>query len=216
MISCGYMESVVHGVDMVADLNQQPRPMEPGEKTLSRMLKSRGFEAFFRSVMKLAHSVAPLLLSTAVASKSFLFGNQQQPLVDDSLSVPGDNPLEFCADPSKYILTIDRVDLDPNPPQKGQALSIKAKGNFTEKIEQDAYINLSVKYGLITLVNTRADLCDQMKEVDESCPLEGAKDFTKDVTLPKEIPRGTYHVLADVYTNDDEQITCLKATVHFS
>ncbi|KAL8659623.1 MAG: hypothetical protein Q9226_000328 [Calogaya cf. arnoldii] len=159
--------------------------------------------------------VAPLLLSTLVASKSFIFGNQQQPLVDDSLSVPGDNPLNFCADPTDYTLTIDHVDLDPNPPVKGKALQIKAKGNFTLKIEQGAYINLSVKYGLITLVKTQADLCEQMKEVDESCPLNGAKDFTKDVTLPKEIPPGTYTVLADAYTEDGEQITCLEAVVHF-
>ncbi|KAI4090885.1 MAG: hypothetical protein LQ339_008244 [Xanthoria mediterranea] len=165
--------------------------------------------------MKLTLSVS-LLLSTLVASKSFLFGNQQQPLVDGSLSVPGDNPLSFCADPSDYILTIEKVDLDPNPPEKGKALQIKAKGNFTQKIEQDAYINLSVKYGLITLINTQADLCEQMKEVDESCPLEGAKDFTKDVTLPKQIPAGTYTVLADVYTKTDVQVTCLRATVHFS
>lgn len=67
--------------------------------------------------MKLTLSI-PLLLSTLVASKSFLFGNQQQPLVDGSLSVPGDNPLSFCADPSDYILTIEKVDLDPNPPEK--------------------------------------------------------------------------------------------------
>ncbi|KAL8780486.1 MAG: hypothetical protein Q9213_006446 [Squamulea squamosa] len=167
--------------------------------------------------MKLAFSTAPLFLSCLVASRSFPFvGNQQQILADDNLSVPGNNPLSFCSDPTNFILTIDNVDLDPNPPVKGEALQIKAKGNFTEKVEQDAYINLSVKYGLITLINTKADLCEQMKEVDESCPLEGAKDFTKDVTLPKEIPRGSYTVLADVYTKDDEQITCLKATVHFS
>lgn len=167
--------------------------------------------------MKLILSLTPLFLSTLVASKSLLFGgNQQHPLADDNLLVPGDNPLTFCADPSDYLLTIDNVDLDPNPPQKGKALTIKAKGNFTVKVEKDAYINLSVKYGVITLINTKADLCDQMKEVDESCPLEGAKDFTKDVTLPKEIPRGTYTVLADVYTKDDEQVTCLKATAHFS
>ncbi|KAL8769715.1 MAG: hypothetical protein Q9209_004331 [Squamulea sp. 1 TL-2023] len=167
--------------------------------------------------MKLICSIALLYLSSLVASKSFSFGgNQQRILVDDNLSVPGHNPLSFCSDPSDFILTINNVDLDPNPPEIGKALQIKAKGNFTEKVEQDAYINLSVKYGLITLINTKADLCAQMKEVDESCPLEGPKDFTKDVTLPKEIPRGTYTVLADVYTKDDEQVTCLKATVHFS
>ncbi|KAL8812773.1 MAG: hypothetical protein Q9200_000782 [Gallowayella weberi] len=166
--------------------------------------------------MKLLPSLAPLFLSSLVASKSFLFGsNEQHALVDDSLSVPGDNPLKFCTDPTAYSLTIHNVDLDPNPPEKGKALSIKAIGNFTEKVEQDAYILLSVKYGLITLINTKADLCEQMKQVDESCPLQGPKHFTKDVTLPKEIPRGSYTVLADVYTKDNEKITCLKATVHF-
>ncbi|KAL8735227.1 MAG: hypothetical protein Q9166_001103 [cf. Caloplaca sp. 2 TL-2023] len=140
--------------------------------------------------MKLIVYVAPLFLSSLVASKAFLFGsNNQHALIDNSVSVPGKNPLKFCTDPTDYILTIDNVDLDPNPPQKGKALQIKAKGNFTEKVEQDAYIDLSIKYGLITLVNTKADLCEQMKEVDESCPLEGVKEFTKDVTLPQEIPR---------------------------
>ncbi|KAL8944373.1 MAG: hypothetical protein Q9211_000607 [Gyalolechia sp. 1 TL-2023] len=165
--------------------------------------------------MKVLLSFAPLFLSALVASKSLLFAANQQTLVDNGLSVPGDNPLEFCSDPTKFILTIENVDLDPNPPQKGKNLQIKAKGNFTEKIEQDAYINLSVKYGLITLVNTKADLCEQMKQVNETCPLSGAKDITKDVTLPKEIPPGKYTVLADVYTQDDDKITCLKATVHF-
>jgi hypothetical protein len=31
--------------------------------------------------------------------------------------VPGDNPLYFCADPADYILQIEKVDLDPNPPK---------------------------------------------------------------------------------------------------
>ena len=101
-------------------------------------------------------------------------------------------------------------------------------------MEEGAYINLSVKYGLITLIRTKADLCDQMKEIDEECPLSGAKLIKKEVDIPKEVPpvrynqthkymqalihlnsKGTYHVLADVYTKDDEEITCLEATVHF-
>ncbi|KAL8874042.1 MAG: hypothetical protein Q9174_000582 [Haloplaca sp. 1 TL-2023] len=164
--------------------------------------------------MKLPLTLASLALFTLVSSSSF-FSSGQQPLVDDGLSVPGDNPLEFCSDPTNFILTIDNVDLDPNPPEKGKPLHIKAEGNFTETVENDAYINLSVKYGLITLVNTKADLCEQMKEVDETCPLEGPKAFVKEVTLPKEIPPGTYTVLADVYTRDDRKVTCLKAMVHF-
>lgn len=47
-------------------------------------------------------------------------GHSQQPLNaldDEDLRVPGKNPLTYCDDPKDYILDIDHVDLDPNPPQ---------------------------------------------------------------------------------------------------
>ena len=58
-----------------------------------------------------------LLLSSLVSAD--LFGLNQHALAEDkSLSVPGDNPLNFCEDPTeaKHILLIENVDLDPNPP----------------------------------------------------------------------------------------------------
>jgi hypothetical protein len=56
-------------------------------------------------------------------------------------------------------------------------------------VEEGAYINLQVKYGLIRLVNTKADLCEQIKNVDLECPLKKGKAIlTKTVDLPKEIP----------------------------
>ena len=67
-------------------------------------------------------------------------------------------------------------------------MTIEAKGNFTEEVEEGAYINIVVKYGLIKLITQKADLCEQMKNVDEKCPLKGVKTITKDVDLPKEIP----------------------------
>ena len=71
----------------------------------------------------------------------------------------------------------------------GKKLTIEAKGNFTKKVEQGAYLVLVVKYGLIRLIRQEADLCEQMKNaVDEDCPLIGEKTITKEVDLPKEIP----------------------------
>ena len=71
----------------------------------------------------------------------------------------------------------------------GKTLTIEATGNFTEKVEQGAYLELVVKYGLIQLIHQKADLCKQMKDaVDEECPLIGEKTITKDVNLPKQIP----------------------------
>jgi len=71
----------------------------------------------------------------------------------------------------------------------GTTLTIEALGTVQQTIEEGAYIVLQVKYGLIRLVNTKADLCEQVKNVDMECPIEkGKTKITKDVELPNEIP----------------------------
>ena len=50
-------------------------------------------------------------------------------------------------------------------------------------------MNLQVKYGLIRLISQTADLCDQLKNVDQDCPVKkGETKITKDVDLPNQIP----------------------------
>lgn len=86
---------------------------------------------------------------------------------------------------------------------------------------------------MIRLVNTQADLCEQVSNVDLSCPIEkGKTTITKDVELPKEIPpvgvpltseylvklikpQGKYSVFADAYTKGGKKIICLEATIQF-
>jgi len=60
-----------------------------------------------------------LLGATHVAARSSLFGTNTDisPNIDGSLSVPGDNPLQHCQDPKDDVLTIESVDLSPNPPK---------------------------------------------------------------------------------------------------
>lgn len=116
---------------------------------------------------------------------------------------------------------------------RGATLTIEAIGTFKEEIKEGAYVILQVKYGLIRLVNTKASVCEQIKNVDMECPIKKGKTvITKDVELPTEIPnvgrslylderallthlQGKYTVLADVYTEDDRKITCLTAQVTF-
>lgn len=58
-----------------------------------------------------------------------------------------------------------------------------------EDVAEGAYVVLQVKYGLIRLVNTEANLCEQVSNVDLECPIKkGKTTITKDVELPKEIP----------------------------
>merc|ERR1712025_840533 len=155
---------------------------------------------------------------TAVAALSVFNGNAPDAIANDDNKIPGDSPLQFCpGDHSKDLVTIESVDLSPNPPKAGNELVIKAKGTIKETIEEGACVLLTVKYGLIRLITTKADFCKEIGNVDLECPLgAGDLEITKSVDLPAEIPPGKYTVLADVYTAKDVQITCLTATVAFS
>lgn len=72
---------------------------------------------------------------------------------------------------------------------RGQTLLIEANGVVREDIVDGAYVNLEVKYGYIRLINTKADLCEQIKNVELECPIKkGLISIVKSVDLPKEIP----------------------------
>ncbi|KAI1379292.1 phosphatidylinositol/phosphatidylglycerol transfer protein [Hypoxylon crocopeplum] len=156
-------------------------------------------------------------LSAGVASAGSWFGGSQEVLVKDVQKVPGDSPLEFCdSDHSNDIIKIESVDLLPNPPESGTELVIRATGTVFETIVDGAVVNLVVKYGLIRLISTQADLCEQIENVDLKCPIEkGVLSITKAVEIPKEVPPGTYNVYAEVISVDEKPITCLQATVKF-
>jgi hypothetical protein len=102
-------------------------------------------------------------------------------------------------------------------------------------VTKGAYIKVTVKYGLIRLLSTTADLCEQAEtNFNMSCPFAPGKiSVTKSVDLPAVIPpvrglvfshpammltcyKGTYTVFGDAYSDDDEQITCLEAVVNFA
>ncbi|KAF2973565.1 hypothetical protein GQX73_g62 [Xylaria multiplex] len=159
--------------------------------------------------------IAALSASNFVSAGSW-FGTDDV-TVNEAKKVPGDSPLQFCdTDHAKDTVHIEKVDLLPNPPESGAKLIIHATGTVFEPIEKGAYVKLTVKYGLIRLISTTADLCDQVENVDLKCPIEkGVLSITKAVDIPKEVPPGTYNVFADVYNSDDTPITCLEASVTF-
>jgi hypothetical protein len=76
-----------------------------------------------------------------------------------------------------------------NVRHSGATLTIEASGIVKEDITEGAYVKLQVKYGYIKLLDTQADLCEEIKNVDLECPIEKGKiSITKEVDLPKEIP----------------------------
>ncbi|KAF3482859.1 phosphatidylglycerol/phosphatidylinositol transfer protein [Arthroderma uncinatum] len=169
----------------------------------------------FPSTALLALLISPLAL--AAPSSPFLDSFSQTPIkIEDDISVPGVNPLTYCTDPTGNILTIERVDLSPNPPIPGKPLQIKASGVFSKQVDKGATVQLQVKYGFLQLINQEMDLCEQTGNVGLKCPLEkGKMVFSKSVDIPAEVPPGKYTVKADVQTAGGEPVTCLDASVTF-
>ena len=66
--------------------------------------------------MKLIITLLTLSFASLATSSSLSFFRSEQQVLDEDLKVPGDNPLTFCAKSDEFILTINNVDLDPNPP----------------------------------------------------------------------------------------------------
>ncbi len=143
--------------------------------------------------MKFATTVVLFIFSSLAGSSSLPFFGNTQVVIGTDVEVPGENPLVYCQDSQAGdILAIENVDLEPNPPVKyklhtavarftdgkltmtsrGETLSIIATGTFKEQIEEGAYILLRVNYGYIKLVNTKADLCEQIKNVNMTCPID--------------------------------------------
>ncbi|KAI5839783.1 ML domain-containing protein [Morchella snyderi] len=168
--------------------------------------------------MKLTTVALSVFVASANASNFFqqLAGNSN-PSVQSGAKVPGESPLYHCGSTSDDVLTIDKVDLVPNPPVPGQPLTIEASGTLHKSVEKGAQVEVTVKYGLITLIKETLDLCDHVGEVDLECPLKANKMIlTKVVDIPKQVPPGKYNVAANAYLEDGDPITCLVGQVIFT
>lgn len=131
--------------------------------------------------------------------------------------VPGGSPVSVCDISEPKLLTIDELIIDPNPPQKGANLSIDALGFLQKSIVDGAYVVVYVKYGYIKLLEKTFDLCEEIQNVDLTCPLEaGPQSISKQVEIPNEVPPGKYTVYARAFNADEEYIACLTATVVFT
>lgn len=133
--------------------------------------------------------------------------------------INGESPLYQCDILDKQLVEIKEVNLDPNPPVRGENLTISANGEVFETIEEGAYIDVEVRLGYIRLLSQTFDLCETLEDNDIeglSCPIEpGEYNIKKIVEIPGEVPPGKYVVVERAYTEKDDLITCLTGEVVF-
>ncbi|KAJ7925877.1 ML domain-containing protein [Mycena leptocephala] len=122
-----------------------------------------------------------------------------------------------CGLPSNP-LQIDSIELSPDPPLPGQDLTVTVKGLVTDIIEEGASADVTVKLGLIKLLQKTFDVCEEARNANAnvSCPVEpGPYTVVQTVALPKEIPKAKFVVLVRGFTVAEEDMLCLDLKIDF-
>ncbi|KAF9069123.1 ML domain-containing protein [Rhodocollybia butyracea] len=115
-------------------------------------------------------------------------------------------------------VTIQNIEISPDPPSPGAPLSVTVTGTANELIEEGAFVDVTVKLGLIKLLQKSFNVCEEARGANASvqCPVEkGQYVVTQTVDLPKEIPPAKFKIHVEGYTKDDDSLMCLDLTIDF-
>ncbi|KAG4443194.1 hypothetical protein IFR05_001336 [Cadophora sp. M221] len=124
-----------------------------------------------------------------------------------------------CGLPTDFVL-ITSLNISPNP-APGKEVTISASFEVTADIEDGAYLDVTVKLGLIKLLQKTFDVCEELgngagKDLNIKCPIKkGSYSISNTVKLPKEIPPAKFSIAARAYTVEDEGMLCADLLVDF-
>ncbi|OCH92508.1 hypothetical protein OBBRIDRAFT_726717 [Obba rivulosa] len=164
------------------------------------------------------HSVHAILFITALSGLSAVNAAEQQQLSESVRDAHSSWAWNLCGTPSD-IVEIKSLEINPDPPEKGQNLTITVKGVAKEQIEDGAYASVVITIGGIKLPPKEYDLCEEARKANASiqCPIEkGEHEVTQTVELPKEIPNWPISIQAQGFTADDRDLTCANFMVKFT
>ncbi|KAF8640872.1 hypothetical protein AX17_000520 [Amanita inopinata Kibby_2008] len=122
-----------------------------------------------------------------------------------------------CGLPTDPI-QLDSIEVFPDPPKPGQDLTVKVKGVVKDVIQEGAYADVTVKLGLVKLLQKRFDVCEEARNANASvrCPVQpGPYTVEQTVSLPKEIPKAKFMVNIRGFTTEEEDMICLDLKVDF-
>ncbi|CAE6525950.1 unnamed protein product [Rhizoctonia solani] len=165
-------------------------------------------------------------------SKAAILAAVLSPLAASALSLPrpdlvlnGESPVftqsrwewEDCSLPSDGV-QIKSIEVTPDPPKPGQDLTVKVIATADKEIEEGAYADVTVKLGLIKLLQKRFDICEEARNANATiqCPVsKGDHEVVQTVALPREIPRAKFMVAVRAYGADEEDLACVNLKVDF-
>ena len=110
--------------------------------------------------------------------------------------------------------TINNVTISPNPPAKGQNLTVTA--SFTLKHQVTAgNVAIVIKYSFITVLNKNEPVCDLAKDAGHPCPIAASTiTVTQSAEIPSAAPGGHYTGSIIATDQNGDRLFCIDLDFH--
>ncbi|KAH9849721.1 ML domain-containing protein [Lenzites betulinus] len=159
-----------------------------------------------------------LLLAAALGYTAASPIDEQQVLDSPSFLAPGKDWDWTDCGGDGHVVRIKSIEVSPDPPKRGEDLTITVTGDASDDILDGAYADVTVKVGVIKLLQKEFDVCEEAEKANATiqCPVnKGHHEVVQTVTLPKEIPPAQFKVNIRGYTGDDDDLVCMDLMMDF-
>ena len=114
-----------------------------------------------------------------------------------------------CSKPGDRCKIVSVV-ITPDPPKKGEPLTINATVTCSEEITGGT-VKIVVKYSIITVLNKSYSLCDLLSQTGQKCPV-AAGTYSNSITetIPSSAPSGHYTGNVEITDQNGQELGCIN------
>eukprot|EP00163_Fabomonas_tropica_P019448 TRINITY_DN340_c0_g1_i3.p1 TRINITY_DN340_c0_g1~~TRINITY_DN340_c0_g1_i3.p1 ORF type:complete len:214 (+),score=60.04 TRINITY_DN340_c0_g1_i3:84-644(+) len=114
-----------------------------------------------------------------------------------------------CGSNSTDDFIIESVSISPNPPKKGETITVSASGSLKTEVTSGSVV-VDVKYGFLPVVDKTLDIC-QLDPSKLPCPFKPANLTIGplSVEIPSKVPDGHYKGNAKATDQSGNEIFCV-------
>eukprot|EP01025_Chloroclados_australasicus_P045956 TRINITY_DN50706_c0_g1_i1.p3 TRINITY_DN50706_c0_g1~~TRINITY_DN50706_c0_g1_i1.p3 ORF type:complete len:227 (+),score=31.94 TRINITY_DN50706_c0_g1_i1:44-682(+) len=144
--------------------------------------------------MKVLAVVAVLFVASAYAAPTDIWSN--------------------CGSSSDHLKNL-QISVTPDPPKKGQDVTIAASGTLDEEVSSGK-ITVEVEFLGIKVVNKTLDLCQTISKYQQ-CPIkQGPLSVKLTESLPSDAPSGHYTGKATITAQSGAEVACVSLDFNLS
>ena len=144
----------------------------------------------------LSNTVLRTIKVIPTSVSQFVFGAKEEFIVKGVPAI-----INLCSSPDD-VMAVSSIVVIPDPPQKGENVTVRVTGVVQEEIRAGAYMLANMKKGPFKFPQIKFPVCDYLST---GCPVEkGLHELDMIFEIPKMTPGGPYDIKVVLYNTDTE------------